>query len=280
MSIDQPAFVSAAAQRAHYADVRRRLGGVPARPGVVLPGKGPKARALPRMAASAQDMAVAKAFRVVALFGACAVEAARVLALDAAHVAAASSERAALARRAAIGALVLVHGVAPAAIDAAMRLVPGTALACQRSAERLLRDLALGASEVSVGRLVAAMVRAGDVLTPTVTLQACVVATRQVFSLSKSEFLSDRRAHAIVVPRQAGMVVARRLTGASMPRIGKAFGGRDHTTVLHACRKMEPVIEAVAGRLAERGHIDPDGVAVEVWLEAMRDELHRTGALK
>jgi chromosomal replication initiator protein len=57
------------------------------------------------------------------------------------------------------------------------------------------------------------------------------------FSLTPEELLSSARAPRIVWPRQLAMYLARQLTGASLPAIGREFGGRDHTTVLHACRR-------------------------------------------
>jgi chromosomal replication initiator protein len=47
---------------------------------------------------------------------------------------------------------------------------------------------------------------------------------------------------AVLLPRQVGMYLARRLTGLSLQQIGAAFGGRDHSTVLHACRKVEQAL--------------------------------------
>ena len=45
-------------------------------------------------------------------------------------------------------------------------------------------------------------------------------------------------------PRQVAMALAKELTPMSLPEIGEAFGGRDHTTVLHACRKVQQLVEA------------------------------------
>ena len=57
------------------------------------------------------------------------------------------------------------------------------------------------------------------------------------FGLSREELLSTSRTPRIAWPRQLAMYLARELTGSSLPAIGREFGGRDHTTVLHACRR-------------------------------------------
>ena len=59
------------------------------------------------------------------------------------------------------------------------------------------------------------------------------------YNVSKSELLSNRRTRTIVKPRQVAMYLAKVLTPRSLPEIGRRFGGRDHTTVLHAVRKIE-----------------------------------------
>jgi chromosomal replication initiator protein len=59
------------------------------------------------------------------------------------------------------------------------------------------------------------------------------------FNVSKNDLLSARRTRAIVRPRQIAMYLAKMMTPRSFPEIGKRFGGRDHTTVLHAVRKVE-----------------------------------------
>ncbi len=62
-------------------------------------------------------------------------------------------------------------------------------------------------------------------------------ATCRHFGLSPDELLSSARTPRIAWPRQVAMYLSRELTGASLPAIGREFGGRDHTTVLHACRR-------------------------------------------
>jgi len=63
------------------------------------------------------------------------------------------------------------------------------------------------------------------------------------FNVSKADLLSSRRTRTIVRPRQIAMYLAKMLTPRSLPEIGRRFGGRDHTTVLHAVRKIEELIE-------------------------------------
>ena len=58
------------------------------------------------------------------------------------------------------------------------------------------------------------------------------------FKLSAAQLFSPRRDRRFLIPRQVGMYLTRRLTGLSLGEIGKRFGGRDHTTVLHGCRKV------------------------------------------
>ncbi len=69
-----------------------------------------------------------------------------------------------------------------------------------------------------------------------------VVATH--YNVSKQDLLSARRTRAIVRPRQIAMYLAKTMTPRSFPEIGKRFGGRDHTTVLHAVRKVEELAAA------------------------------------
>jgi chromosomal replication initiator protein len=59
-----------------------------------------------------------------------------------------------------------------------------------------------------------------------------------------SDLLSKRRSRSVARPRQLAMALAKELTNHSLPEIGEAFGGRDHTTVLHACRKIQELRKA------------------------------------
>ena len=63
------------------------------------------------------------------------------------------------------------------------------------------------------------------------------------FKIRLAELLSKRRSRSVARPRQIAMALAKELTNHSLPEIGDAFGGRDHTTVLHACRRITALRE-------------------------------------
>ncbi|WP_020679558.1 chromosomal replication initiator protein DnaA [Marinobacterium rhizophilum] len=63
------------------------------------------------------------------------------------------------------------------------------------------------------------------------------------YKIKVSDLLSKRRSRSIARPRQVAMSLSKELTNHSLPEIGNAFGGRDHTTVLHACRKIKELRE-------------------------------------
>jgi chromosomal replication initiator protein len=76
------------------------------------------------------------------------------------------------------------------------------------------------------------------------------VVARQ-YNVSRSDLLSSRRTANVVRPRQIAMYLAKLLTLRSLPEIGRRFGGRDHTTVLHAVRKIETLVGSDSGLASE-----------------------------
>ena len=72
-----------------------------------------------------------------------------------------------------------------------------------------------------------------------VTIEEIQKKTAEFYKLDLRELHSARRARRVARPRQVAMFLARELTSRSLPDIGRRFGGRDHTTVLHACRRIE-----------------------------------------
>lgn len=77
------------------------------------------------------------------------------------------------------------------------------------------------------------------------------------YQLRIADLLSKRRTRSLARPRQVAMTLAKELTSHSLPEIGDGFGGRDHTTVLHACRQIRKLL-------------DTDGVLREDWDKLMR----------
>ena len=94
-----------------------------------------------------------------------------------------------------------------------------------------------------------------------ITVDDIQKATAEHFGLKQADLLSERRTRAVARPRQAAMYLAKQMTTRSLPDIGRRFGGRDHTTVLHAVRRIEELkagdavlaadIETIARRLRD-----------------------------
>jgi len=72
-----------------------------------------------------------------------------------------------------------------------------------------------------------------------VTVEEIQKRVAEHFNVRMADMTSDRRARVVARPRQVAMYLSKQLTARSLPEIGRKFGGRDHTTVMHACRKVE-----------------------------------------
>ena len=70
--------------------------------------------------------------------------------------------------------------------------------------------------------------------------------TAEYYKIKVADLMSRRRSRSVARPRQMAMALAKELTNHSLPEIGDSFGGRDHTTVLHACRKIKELRETNA----------------------------------
>lgn len=75
------------------------------------------------------------------------------------------------------------------------------------------------------------------------------------YRISRLDLLGASRVSKLVEPRQIAMALCKRLTPHSLPEIGRRFGGRDHTTALHAVRKFAPLIDSAARDLSEAATI-------------------------
>lgn len=78
----------------------------------------------------------------------------------------------------------------------------------------------------------------------TITIENIQKTVAEYYKIRSSDLLSNRRSRSITRPRQLAMALSKELTNHSLPEIGNAFGGRDHTTVLHGCRKIAELRES------------------------------------
>jgi chromosomal replication initiator protein len=76
-----------------------------------------------------------------------------------------------------------------------------------------------------------------------VTIENIQKTVADYYKIRMSELLSERRNRSLARPRQIAMALSKELTAHSLPEIGNAFGGRDHTTVLHACKRVKQLQE-------------------------------------
>lgn len=76
-----------------------------------------------------------------------------------------------------------------------------------------------------------------------ISIQKIQAEVCRYFGISRVDLVSSRRSRAVVFPRQVAMYLTRELTDLSLPKIGECFGGRDHTTVIHANSKIEKLIK-------------------------------------
>lgn len=87
-----------------------------------------------------------------------------------------------------------------------------------------------------------------DIIQPkpakTVTPQMIMEVTSRYYNISVSDILSNRRSKDVIVPRQIAMYLCRYLLSMTFPKIGEAFSGKDHTTVIHACNKVSSEISS------------------------------------
>jgi chromosomal replication initiator protein len=129
-------------------------------------------------------------------------------------------------------------------------------------AERVLSDL-YGRDGAPAGRA-----GAGRGRPQAVTIERIQQLVAETFGLTRDELLSPSRAARVTWPRQLAMYLARQHTTESLPAIGARFAGRDHSTVLHACRRAatriadEPEVFDAVRHLTEQlgvGHADRPG---------------------
>ena len=109
-----------------------------------------------------------------------------------------------------------------------------------------------------------AVYRRVDDNAPNVLMRDIVKAVSVVFQTSETDIYSSRRYFPLPRVRQVAASLAKHLTRLSSVGIGRRLGGRDHTTILHACRKMRPILDAVAPQMGDSA--DPFE-----WARAMKE---------
>jgi len=77
-----------------------------------------------------------------------------------------------------------------------------------------------------------------------VTIENIQKTVADYYKVRLSDLLSERRSRSVARPRQVAMALSKELTAHSLPEIGEAFGGRDHTTVMHACKRVKELQES------------------------------------
>jgi chromosomal replication initiator protein len=132
----------------------------------------------------------------------------------------------------------------PAVLDYISRVVVSHGRDLDGAVNRLVAANQLTQEPVSVAlaeRTLADLVRAREARR--VRIEDILRIVSRHYKVPRNELLSSRRSRDVVRPRQIAMYLAKSLTSRSLPEIGRRFGGRDHTTVLHSVRKVEQMMK-------------------------------------
>jgi chromosomal replication initiator protein len=134
--------------------------------------------------------------------------------------------------------------------------LPGSARPLDGALARLETLARLGGRPPSVDEVAGAFSAEAEAGRPTVERIAQRVS--RYFRVEPRQLQSRARSRGTLLPRQVGMYLARQLTGLSLGQIGAYFGGRDHSTVLHACRKVEQAlaVDVPLGQAVRQLHAD------------------------
>lgn len=107
---------------------------------------------------------------------------------------------------------------------------------------RIIAYASLNGREINLETTQEALKEFISIEKPRVTIPIIQKAVAQYFNLKVEDLKAKRRTHNVAFPRQIAMYLARELTDASLPKVGEEFGGRDHTTVMHAYEKISQEI--------------------------------------
>ncbi|MDO4912799.1 MAG: chromosomal replication initiator protein DnaA [Lactobacillus sp.] len=125
-------------------------------------------------------------------------------------------------------------------IDSNVRELEGALTAIQASAAIKKQAITLDLAKSSLAELHLVHQKRG------IQVPKVIEFVANYFRISTEDIKGKKRVKQIVIPRQIAMYLSRNLTNASLPKIGQEFGGKDHTTVMHACTKIEKDLETDA----------------------------------
>ncbi|GGA38070.1 chromosomal replication initiator protein DnaA [Pelagibacterium lentulum] len=131
----------------------------------------------------------------------------------------------------------------PAVIDFVARCIVSHGRDLDGAVNRLVAANQLTGEPITVGlaeKTLQDLIRSRE--TPKVRIEDILKIVARHYKVPRTELLSSRRSRDVVRPRQIAMYLAKSLTSRSLPEIGRRFGGRDHTTVLHSVRKVEQLM--------------------------------------
>jgi chromosomal replication initiator protein len=134
--------------------------------------------------------------------------------------------------------------IAPEILDLIAERITGGGRELEGALNKLIAYQQFNKSTITVD--LASMVlrdAAGAADTGRIKIEDILKVVSRHFNVGRNDLLSARRAREVVMPRQIGMYLAKKLTARSLPEIGRRFGGRDHSTVLHAVRKIDEQIK-------------------------------------
>ncbi len=110
--------------------------------------------------------------------------------------------------------------------------------------KRVIANARFTGSEITVDFVKEALKDLLNLQARLVTIENIQRTVADYFKLRLNDLLSQRRSRSVARPRQIAMALAKELTQHSLPEIGQAFGGRDHTTVMHACKRIRELLES------------------------------------
>lgn len=181
------------------------------------------------------------------------------------------SDQLATGRKVALGFVAMRVGTPADVLASHFAVLPAVVRDATRRVRNVLVEFALpfGAPLDKLVRVLLDNVDGVELSAPRVTVGTIKRAVCEEYGLTQLEIESDTRARAVVIPRMIGMALARRFSGRSLPFIGAHFGDRDHTTVLHACRRARPHVEMALATL-------PEGASLIEFIAAIRKDWEAT----